>query len=213
MDTLQWIAICINTVGAVLAGLWLKSYLPTYFSKKAENLATKEDIADITDKVEGVKSQYQSQIETLRAKLDKGKYAHQRQYDLELEVYKSLWKELVELREATASLRPVMDSSLGDGETEEDRKRDRGKRFFDAFTPLGKTIEQNRPFYSPEVWAKVHALRELAWKEALDYRFSDPDRDFEQYWGKAEKNLTAIKEMSDDICDSIRLRINHLNEA
>ena len=49
-------------VGAVLgAGIvyfFIKSFLPTYLSEKGKNLATKEDIASITDKVESVKTDY-----------------------------------------------------------------------------------------------------------------------------------------------------------
>ena len=37
-------------------GFIVNSYLPAYFSKKGENLATKEDIEEITDKIESVKS-------------------------------------------------------------------------------------------------------------------------------------------------------------
>ncbi|WP_163341165.1 hypothetical protein [Desulfopila sp. IMCC35008] len=41
----------------VIVGFFLKSYLPSYFKKKAENLATKEDIEHITELVENIKSQ------------------------------------------------------------------------------------------------------------------------------------------------------------
>jgi hypothetical protein len=40
--------------------------LPAYTSEKGKNLATKEDIAAITDKVEGVKSLYASQLQELQ---------------------------------------------------------------------------------------------------------------------------------------------------
>lgn len=51
-----------------IAWLFLKSYLPSYFAKKAENLATREDIAGITNEIEGVKSQYAVLIEDSKAK-------------------------------------------------------------------------------------------------------------------------------------------------
>jgi len=43
-------------VVAFIAGLLIKDYLPSYARKKAENLATKEDISAITEKVESVKT-------------------------------------------------------------------------------------------------------------------------------------------------------------
>ncbi len=43
-----------------LFGFIVNNYLPAYFSKKGENLATKEDIANITKQVEEVKTVYKS---------------------------------------------------------------------------------------------------------------------------------------------------------
>jgi hypothetical protein len=56
----------------VLAGmaaltLFGKSYLPKYVSEKAKNLATKEDIADITDRIEGVRSGYAHSLEKAKS--------------------------------------------------------------------------------------------------------------------------------------------------
>lgn len=212
MDIFHWILSSLNFIAVLMIGYLVKDYFPKYFAKKAENLATKEDIAEITEKVEGVRSEYSTKLENLRSRLDRAKHAHQRQYDLELEVYKSLWKELVALRKATAALRPMMDADLEEGKTEQDRKRERAMKFLEAFTQLEKTVEDNRPFYSSAVWLKVNELRQLAWREAIDYRLSDPKHDFENYWDKAEKNMTAIKDISDNISEAITVRITALNE-
>ncbi len=42
----------------VLLGLLLFAYLPSYVKKKAKNLATKEDIAEITDRVEEIRAEF-----------------------------------------------------------------------------------------------------------------------------------------------------------
>lgn len=39
----------------IIMGLFIKHFLPSYINKKGENLATKEDIEDITKKIESVK--------------------------------------------------------------------------------------------------------------------------------------------------------------
>jgi hypothetical protein len=75
-------------VGALVAGtivfLLCKNYLPTYLSEKGRNLATREDIAEITDRVESVRSQYTALAEELKARhqlrlaaLDRRLQAHQ----------------------------------------------------------------------------------------------------------------------------------------
>ena len=77
-----------------VAWLFLKSYLPSYFSKKAENLATREDIAAITHEIESVKTQYAVLIEESKAKhqlrmaaLDRRLQAHQEAF--------TLWRKLL----------------------------------------------------------------------------------------------------------------------
>jgi hypothetical protein len=42
-------------------GFFVNRFLPTYFSKKGENLATKEDIGKITSEIEAVKNIFQNQ--------------------------------------------------------------------------------------------------------------------------------------------------------
>ena len=46
----------VNTILIVLLGLFTKNFLPKYMEKKAENLATKEDIQEITKLAESIKS-------------------------------------------------------------------------------------------------------------------------------------------------------------
>lgn len=53
--------------GAFIIYRLLKSFLPSYISEKGKNLATKEDIASITNKVESVKTDYAKVIEELRS--------------------------------------------------------------------------------------------------------------------------------------------------
>lgn len=54
-------------ISVFILGLLIKTYLPRYIGEKAKNLATKEDIADITDKIEQVKIEYAKQIELYKS--------------------------------------------------------------------------------------------------------------------------------------------------
>lgn len=83
--------------GVVFLGIgwvFLKAYFSNYLSKKAENLATREDIAAITHEIEGVRTQYAVLIEESKAKhqlrmaaLDRRLLAHQEAF--------TLWRELL----------------------------------------------------------------------------------------------------------------------
>ncbi len=59
--TLQIFQLAALVIGALI----LQKYLPSYLSKKAENLATKEDIATITREVEQVRSVYAERLENI----------------------------------------------------------------------------------------------------------------------------------------------------
>ncbi len=82
----------ISTIGA---------FLGSYLKKKAENFATKEDIEEITKKIEDIRSQYNAQLESYKASLqlsnqlklaslDKRLQKHQEAYSLWLALLWSL---------------------------------------------------------------------------------------------------------------------------
>lgn len=93
-------------VGGIIAGIavfyLLKTFIPAYLSKKAENLATREDIAAITDEIERVKTQYSVLLEELKAKhqlrvaaIDRRLQAHQEAFTLWRELFGSVHTEEV----------------------------------------------------------------------------------------------------------------------
>ena len=51
---------------SILTGLFAYDFLPSYMKKKGENIATKEDIAEITQLTENVKAEIEKDIETHR---------------------------------------------------------------------------------------------------------------------------------------------------
>jgi len=69
------------TVVAFLFGLLLKSFLPNYVKKKAENLATKEDIKNITEKIESVKSKIDINTDAHKSYISERKTALLKFYD------------------------------------------------------------------------------------------------------------------------------------
>lgn len=91
---------------AVVAMIW-KNYFPKYISEKAKNLATKEDISDITIQIESIKSSYAHSLEKAKSELQI-KSALQQAFqsksleavvavnDLLIEIHLYCWKELAE---------------------------------------------------------------------------------------------------------------------
>lgn len=102
------ILVILNAVvflGQIALGLLLKNYLPAYATEKGKNLATKEDIEEITRKVEGVKDEFAKSREEIahqnRQLLDSMNRRHQLRLaalDKRLEVHQeayTLWWKLV----------------------------------------------------------------------------------------------------------------------
>lgn len=59
----------INLVAVTILTLFGKNYLTSYFTEKGKNLASKEDIHEITEKVEKIKSQYLADLERVKSAL------------------------------------------------------------------------------------------------------------------------------------------------
>lgn len=88
----------------ILLGPAIGAFFGSYLRKKAENFATKEDIESITDKIEKVRSQYNEQLEAVKASLqlsnqlklaalDTRLHKHQEAYTLWLNLMWSLYDD------------------------------------------------------------------------------------------------------------------------
>jgi hypothetical protein len=78
-------------VGAIVGGgivyLFIKSYLSSYLSENAKNLASKEDLELITDKVESVRSDYNHLLEEVKSNYQLKFAAVEREKNIKKEVY------------------------------------------------------------------------------------------------------------------------------
>lgn len=78
-------------ISIFIVGLLIKTYLPGYIGEKAKNLATKEDIADITSKIEQVKVEYAKQLELYKSDIWQTQQRYlqmQEEAKLKVEVFK-----------------------------------------------------------------------------------------------------------------------------
>ena len=209
MDTLASILNFAVLLGLGVLGLIIKAYLPAYLKKKAENLATKEDIETITTQVESIKHQYSSDLESFKAAIGSRLYIHQTRYQNEFKILLDLSEKLIALRDSALSLRPAMDYANPD-ESEDERKRIRLNRYHDAAIAAYKIYETRKPFYPEEIYNGIRELDKVVWKEVVQYksRSDSEGRGFDlEYWEKAEVNAEAIKEIADSIIISIQNRI------
>lgn len=91
-------------LGAGVVYLIIKSFIPSYLSEKGKNLATKEDIATITNKVESVKTDYAKVIEEVRSNNQLKHSEIEREKNIKKEVYLQAVEALTRTQNIVASL-------------------------------------------------------------------------------------------------------------
>jgi len=159
-------------VGAIL-GFLIGKYLPAYISKKGENLATKEDISDITNMIEAVKHEYSNNLESVKAELSAKLSTYGFRYENEYIILSELTSLLVEVRDSSVSLRPAIDHK-DPSKDEETVKRERLNRLFEARNALYVTREKKRPFYPDDIYQAILAIEKTVHVETVKYRYQNP---------------------------------------
>jgi hypothetical protein len=123
-------------------------YLRTYIGKKAENLATKEDVALLTRKVESVKSSFRIQEESVKAALAKDVTAHEARFAMELPIYREIWELYLAVDVALDHVR----IAARVGTTTQGKSRQEAYADFQAALAMLKAaVRRQEPFFAPEV--------------------------------------------------------------
>lgn len=87
MSIQGWISI-LEVIAFVSVGLIIKNYLPSYLDEKGKNLATKEDIAEITRRSEEVQDEYRREYEKFSSDM---KFKYDFYYKQYIELYTKLY--------------------------------------------------------------------------------------------------------------------------
>ncbi len=180
---------------AALIGSWVSSF----FRKKGENLATKQDIAGITKEMESVK-----------AVIGTKQYIHQIRYQNEYHIFEELMEKLVEVREIAETLRPVLDS-WDPKKSESERKSERLEPYRKALRNLYIYFENKKPFIPENIYDGAKELIEIASKEGATYAHLSPENmgGRIKYYEDAEKNVQTISGLADSVIQLIRNRIKY----
>ena len=161
---------------------------------------TKGDISKITEKIESVKMLYQE-------------YGFR--YKKEYEILCEISAALVVLRDYTYDLRPEfgygIDPNIADAKIQEENiKKEKLEVYFIKHTEFYLLVEQNRPFYSNDVYKVMAKITVLGKDEINEYfrGYNSNDRDMShKYWESSSKNRKEMKILSDKAVETIRLRV------
>ncbi len=160
-----WVVLIIVLIVALL----LKEYLPGYAREKGRNLATREDVAEITRKVESVKTDYSRELERVRAELeasnrrvqaelDKTVFVHRIQFETEFNALSDVWEKLAAVRSTMSVLRPAM-AIVDNREDPHQALQRRFSAFSTSVNALVRSVHDRSPFYPQNIFEELEVLR------------------------------------------------------
>jgi len=155
IETWQIVIIVVQIV-QIFVFIWLKSY----FTEKGRNLATKQDIEDITEKVETVKD---------------GFTKNQKWWDKKAEVYTNVIEALYDSRSYSAS---ILEADREGKELTEEESKELVNRLKIAEKVIGKTVVLGSFLLSSDALARLKVYQKESEKASqtsmwYDYLFGD----------------------------------------
>jgi len=183
--------------------LW--NYLSSYITEKGKNLATKEDIQEITTKVEAVRSQFAAQLEIQKSELDRLVDVHRLEFEWEFPVLRDLWAKI---NDVLAEAHWLQISSAQRVGSDPNKAEQRLSKFIDALEVCGRVNALNRPFLHEDVYKEVSVFMDLLsdlYNKAVggDTASLKPA----EYWAQADKDRAKILQGAERICETIRHRV------
>lgn len=163
-------------LAAAVAVLLIRSFLPAYLQEKGKNLATQEDIQEITEAVEKVRAAHSSELERLRAELQArtqlltsslsiGAAGYLAAQERRLESIDQLWQAVLQVREGISSVLTFYDILVPEeydrAATHTDLRHILPKNDFDfmAQFPSADLLEVHRPYLGERLWVYFWVYR------------------------------------------------------
>jgi hypothetical protein len=186
-------------------------WLGAYAKQKGTNLATKEDVEEITAKVESVKTSFGGQLESLKTNLDARRHYGQLRYEREIKVFEEVWQKMYHVNKAAVELQI---HAVGPRTTSESPdKSDILRRFAGANVDLYECVWRNRPFYPEAIWKELNGLHNLYVTEGIKQVVDAPGEAGIEEWKTVGKKLQAIQDRLDQVCELIRARLKDFDSV
>jgi hypothetical protein len=189
-------------------------FCASYIKEKGKNLATREDIQKITDKIESVKIAYAKELEDLKSHLNAKFHAQTVRFEKEFAAFTEIWRTLLRLKNAAVHLRPPGDFYPAEERTPDEEKRMRFEEYCDAFKDFYLALYANKPFFPVEIFSCIEDLLSAVFSHASEFKkvldFGIQPEYLGRYWDEAERNIDLIVTKTDTVCEMIRQRIQNI---
>ena len=194
-------------VAAVTLLLIVRRGVASYGAEKGKNLATKEDVGEITRRIETVRTSYAAELERLRVTLTATAAVHRAQYEAEVATYTAVWEKIMVLHGALYGVwgqRSAMDHADLEGQSAAD-----AARFVGAVLAFRQEVERRRPFYPNAVYNELLALDDMITDLGTPYLPPVPVP-YRARRGPGSVDLEVVAAQVDRVCEVIRGRLAHV---
>jgi hypothetical protein len=194
----------------VLVGQLSIWFLQSYVRKKGENLATKEDVEEITKKVEEIKGAISEKLELVKLEVGKRATVHRLAAEREFAVLSQIGDALYELAVSTEKLRPIVDY-VDPNESESERRNRRYAEWVSSYNSFVHLVQKHRLFLAKSLYLKFMAVNMASRREGIEYDITARSDDLEkristEAYEAAAKNIKDMNEKIDAALDAIHKR-------
>ena len=196
------------------------AFLYSYANKKAQNLATKEDVSEITRQIEAVKHEYSAKLESVKAVLCARLFTQHVRYQNEFHMLVSLSEKLTELRLALSNFESqVLCNKLDAGNFVDTKQA--AEKTLAAMGALMREYEAHKPFYPQGIYESLSKLHRLSWTQLVlksdEANVVEQNKLYELVIDKVKNqnqssDAEGISETIDEIYGAIRKRVQYWEE-
>ena len=183
---MEIIIIVIQLFANIILYLLIKGYLSSYLSEKGKNLAKKEDIKDITYKIEDVKSIF-----------EKDKIKFHSYHNKKIEILSTLYSLMIEARDSMYDYSAYI--KIGELKPEEERKSLANK----SLNSFLQYYKRNKIYIDENTQAKIENFFEVLLKSSIDYQLGCESKidinEAEKYFKSADNKI--LKEAEEILKD------------
>lgn len=201
MDSLYDVFKVLGGVTAILVALF------TFISKIWLSRIIEKNKYELQVELKSVQNELDITNRKLDAEIQNSVYISQKQLEHEYVIYQNVWASLIELKNATMNLRPMMDY-VDPIKTREEIIRERLSVFGEKFNKFAAVILQNQPFYPQSVFDVLDSVIEKCRHESIDSEHIK--RKNTDYYKEAQENRREIVWLIDNACITIRDRLTEV---
>lgn len=192
MELLGGLALIVATGSAVSVAI-LKSGFQRYVDEKSRNLATLQDTARISEKVQAVESRFA-----------RGNHAWKEIFQQEYAILKEVWRTTWDFQATARALRPVMDFLPMDTDQIREVLSARGSTHNASVKAFIDVVVKNKPFIPQEIYDRCLSLREAVVDLQVEYQKSIDRANAELDWALIRASGQRLDQELEALSDAIR---------